>query len=105
MNTTITLSDAGLILIGLALIVLLFYSIVFVKNLIVTIKKLNKILDDTQVITAVAAESATSAQKVVADVAESVGTVSKAIKGNQSVIQALTSLVNAVTALKNLIKK
>ncbi|MDD2484195.1 MAG: hypothetical protein PHQ50_04090 [Eubacteriales bacterium] len=105
MDTTITLGDAGLLLIGLAFVVLLFYSISLVKNLIPAVKTLNKILEDTQVITAIAAESTETAQRMLSDVSESVGTVTKAIKGNQNVIQALTSLVNAVTALKNLLKK
>ncbi len=105
MDTTITLGDAGLILMGIALVILLFYCIALVKNLIPAVKTLNKILEDTQIITGVVAESTESAQKMLADVSESVGTVTKAIKGNQNVIQALTSLVNALTALKNLLKK
>ena len=44
MDMTITLGDAGLILIGLAVLVLLVYSIVFVRNLIPVVKNMNKIL-------------------------------------------------------------
>lgn len=105
MNTTITIGDAGLILIGLAILVLIIYCINFVRNLIPTIKSLNKILEDTQIITGIAAENAQGVQKIISDVSNSVGSVSDIIKGNQSVVAALTSLINAVGSLKNLFDK
>lgn len=104
MNTTITLGDAGLLLIGLALLVLIIYCIIFVRNMIPTIKSINKILGDAEVISGVAAESAQGVQKIIGDVTVSVGSVSDIIKGNQSVIAALTSLINAIGSLKNLFK-
>ncbi len=105
MNTTITLGDAGLILIGLAVIVLLVYSIVFVRNLIPAVKNINKILEDTQVITGIAAENAKELDKVIGDISSSVGSISDIIKGNQSVVAALTSLINAAGSLKNLLQR
>lgn len=105
MDTTITLGDAGLILIGLALLVLLFYCIVFVKNLIPAVKNMNKILEDTQVISGIAADNAKEVNKIIGDLSTSVGSISDIIKGNQSVVAALTSLVSAVGSLKNLLQK
>lgn len=105
MNTTITLGDAGLIIIGIGLIILIFYCINLVRNLIPTIKILNKILEDTQEIVGVAAESVEEAHKILEDVTESVSTISSMMKGNQSVIQALTSLINALASLKGLLKR
>ena len=105
MNTTITLGDAGLILIGLALLVLIIYCITFVRSLIPTVKSVNKILEDTQVISGIAAENAKDVQKIIDDVSTSVGSVSDVIKGNQSVIAALTSIVNAIGSLKNLLHR
>ena len=105
MNTTITLGDAGLILIGLALLVLIIYSIIFVRTMIPAIKNMNKILEDAQVISAIAAENAQGVQKIIVDVSTSVGSVSEIIKGNQSVIAAVTSLINAIGSLKNLLRK
>lgn len=102
MNTTITLGDAGLLLIGLALLVLIIYCIFFVKNLVVTIKNVNKILGDTQVISGIAAENAQGVQKILGDVSTSVGSVADIVKGNQSIIAALTSLINALGSLKTL---
>ncbi len=105
MNTTITIGDAGLILIGLAILILIFYCILFVKNLVVTLKNMNKILEDTQVITGIAADSAQNVQKIVTDLSTSIGSVSDIIKGNQSVIAALTALINAIASIKNLLQK
>lgn len=105
MNATITIGDAGLLLLGLALFVLLCYCISLVKNLIPVAKSMQRILEDTQVVSSAAADGAEQAKKIVSDVSASVSTVSDAIKGNQSGIQALTSFVNAITSLSNLLKK
>lgn len=103
MNTTITLGDAGIILIGLAVFVLLVYCIQFVRNLIPTVRNVNKILEDAQVISGIAAENAKEVDKIIGDVSTSVDSISNIIKGNQSVIAALTSLINALGSLKNLL--
>jgi uncharacterized protein YoxC len=105
MNTTITLGDAGLILIGLAVLVLLIYCISFVKNLIPVVKSMNKILEDAQVISGIAADNAKEVDKIIGDLSSSIGSISDIIKGNQSVVAALTSLVNAIGSLKNLLQK
>lgn len=105
MDTTITLGDAGLLLIGLALLVLIIYCIFFVRNLIPAIKNINKILEDTQVISGIAAEKTKEVQKIIDDVSISVSSVSEIIKGNQSMVAALTSIINAIGSLKNLLRK
>ena len=105
MDITITLGDAGLIVIGLLIIIFLFYLISLLRNLIPAAKSLCKIMEDTEVVTGVAAESAVEVQKVVGDVKSSVSTVSDIIKGNQSVISALTSIINSLMSLKNLLNK
>lgn len=105
MDMTITLRDAGLILIGIGLIILIAYCIAFMKNLIVTVKHTNKILEDAQVVSKIAAEKTKEAEKIIGDVVTSFGSVSNIIKGNQSVVAAFTSIVNALASLRNLIKK
>lgn len=105
MNSTITLGDAGLILIGLAVLILIIYCIAFVKNLIPAIKNMNKILEDTQVISGIAADNAKEVDKIIGDLSSSVGSISDIIKGNQSVVAALTSLINAIGSLRNLLLK
>ena len=105
MNTTISLGDAGLILIGLAVLVLLIYCLVFVKNLIPAVKNMSKILEDTQVISGIAANNAKEVDKIIVDLSSSVGSISDIIKGNQSVVAALTSLIDAIGSLKNLLHR
>ena len=105
MDMTITLGDAGLILIGLAVLVLLVYSIVFVRNLIPVVKNMNKILEDAQVISGIAADNAKEVDRIIGDLSSSVGSISDIIKGNQSVVAALTSLINAIGSLRNLLQR
>ena len=105
MDITITLRDAGLILIGVGLIVLIAYCIVFMKNLAVTAKHANKILEDIQIVSKIAAEKSRELDKMITDAAGSIGSVSEMIKGNQSTISALTSMFNAAVSFKNILKK
>ena len=102
---TFTLGDLGKFLIGLALLVLIIYCIVFVSKLIPAVKKLHKVLDDAQTITSIASEGVQTAKDIVGDVSTSVSTISGILKGNQSVLAALTNIVNAVTSLTGLVKK
>jgi len=104
MDTAISLKDAGLILIGAGLIVLIAYCIAFMKNLVVTVKRTNKILEDTQVITKLAADKSKEIDKAISGVTSSIGNLSEALKGNQSKIAAFSSIINALTSLKNLVK-
>lgn len=105
MNATITLGEAGSILIGLALFVLIVYLILMVRNMIPALKSVSKILKDTEVISGVAADSTKEVEKIVVGLSSSVGSLSEVIKGNQSVVAALTSVINALASLKNLLKK
>ncbi len=105
MGITITLGDAGMILIGLGIIFLIYYCILFVKNLIPSAKSLARILQDIEVASGVAAEGAEEAKKVVSDISTSVGLVSDILKNNQSTISAVTNLTNALASLKNLLIK
>ena len=105
MEIVISLKDLGLIVLLIFLIVLIIYMIGVMRNLIVTIKKTNKILEDTGVITGIAAERAKEADAAVGDIIEAIGIVGSAIKGNQSTLKAVTNAVNAVTEIKNAFRK
>jgi hypothetical protein len=104
MNTAITLRDAGLIILGIGLIILVFYGAYLIKHLVVTVKSLNKVLADTEVISEIAARRSKDADKLIGDATESVGSLAEIIKGNQSAIAALTTIVNALGSLKNLFR-
>ena len=70
-----------------------------------TLKEVDLILKDSQVITSIAADKATKVEGIIDGACDTVGTVVNAIKGNQSVVSAATSVVNAASSLSGLIKK
>lgn len=105
MEMTLTLKDAGLMLIGAGLFLLICYGISLMRNLIVTVRHTNKILEDAQIITKLAADRSKDVDKMIDDFATSASSISKNIKGNQSTIAALTSIVNSIASFKKLIKK
>lgn len=105
MNTTITLGEAGLLLLGAAFLVLIIYTIVLVRHLVATVKATNQVMADVQIITGIAAEGSQEAVKVITEFSQSAGTVSNLFKANQSTISALTNLVNSLAALRNLFTK
>ncbi|MDD4564508.1 MAG: hypothetical protein PHE79_03415 [Eubacteriales bacterium] len=105
MDMTINLGDAGLILIGLAVLVLLIYLIAAVKNLIPVFRNLNKILEDANVISGIAADNAKELDKIVGDVSSSVSDIAGSIKGNQNVVAAILSLIKALGSLSSLMQK
>jgi|SRR5665648_58001 len=105
MEITLSLKDMGMLLIGIGLIVLLMYFIVLVKNLINTIKLTNKILEDSKVITSIAADRAKEIDSIVGDVSVTIGSLTESIKGNQSALKALSTIVNTLGAIKSLFNK
>ena len=107
MDTLITLSlrDALNFLIMVGLLALLCYGIALVRNLNVSVKSANKILKDTEVITEVAARRTKDADKILDDASGTIQTLLKTLKGNQSTIGAITSVVNSIKSLKNLMSK
>lgn len=102
---TISLKDLGMILIGTGIIVLLAYLILFVKNLIPSAKSMARIMADAEVVSSIAREGAEETEKMIGDLSSSVSSVADIIKGNQSTISALTSIINALGSLNNLLKK
>jgi Fic family protein len=102
MDAAITIGDAGFIVLGLGLIVLVFYAVYLVKNMIVTVKSLNKILKDAEVLSEIAAKRGKDIDALIGDVVESADNISSIVKGNQSTISALTSIVNGLSSIKNL---
>ena len=101
----ISLKDAALVLIGAGLIMLIFYGVVVMKNLVVTVKHTNRILEDAQVVSKIAADRSRDVDKAVEDITVSVGSITSGIKGNQSTVAALTSIVNALASIKNILIK
>lgn len=105
MEITLTLKDLGFILVIVAVLILIYYLVGLLKNLIITAKHTNAILEDTSKVTAIAARRAEQVDEAVGDLAESVKDVADMLKGNRSIMAAGSTLINAVAALKNLLAK
>lgn len=87
-----------------ALVILVVYLIVAVKNLVTTIKKTNKILEDVAVISEVAAKKAVEVDEIVGDVQGVVSDLAKAVQGT-STIGAVTNVVKAAGSVASTVKQ
>ncbi len=105
MTITITWQGLLLTLLAAAGIVFLIYLTLLIKKLIGTLKEVDVILKDSQVVTSIAADKATKVDGIIDGVGDAVQNVVDALKGNQNVVKAVTSLVNAVTSLAGMLKK
>lgn len=105
MVITMDLRTLGWALVVIGILVLIVFCIIFMKNLIETIKHTNQILEDTEKISAIAAERTEQVNGAIGDVSESLSELAEVIKGNQSIVSALTSIVNALASLKNLVTR
>lgn len=104
MNYTFTLSEAGLMAIGLALLVLLIYCIILIRNLIPAVKRLNHILEDVEEITDTTSSGIIEASKLVGEIGSSISAVSGTLKGENGTLQNLTTLVKSVSSAIGLFK-
>lgn len=96
---TINVKSALICLLFIALIIFVIYLIVLMKNLIKSVKETNKILEDTAVITGIAAEKAVQIDSIITDVQGAVADVSQAVLGQKNLIGALTNIVKALGSL------
>ena len=105
MTITITWQGVVLTLLAAVGIVFLIYLTLLIKKLIGTLKEVDVILKDSQVVTSIAADKATKVDGIIDGVRDAAQNVVDALKGNQNVVKAVTSLVNAVTSLAGMLKK
>jgi len=101
---TIDVKYTLICLVLLALFVLIIYLAVLTKNLITTVKNANKVVDDASVVSGIAADKATQLDDIVGDVSGAVSDLTNAMKGNQSLIGALTNVAKAIAATASYIK-
>lgn len=101
---TIDVKYTLICLVLVALFVLLIYLAVLAKNLIKTVKNANKVIDDASVVSGITADKATQIDDIVGDISGAVEDLTKAMKGNQSLIGALTNVVKAVGATASYFK-
>lgn len=103
MDTVLTFKDLLILVIGVGIIILLISMIKLTATLIKTLKKTNAVLDDTQVITGIAAERTKEIDVAVGDTVSVVANVAKSFKGRQGVVGSVTTLAAAVGALRELL--
>ena len=86
MTITITLQGVVLTLLAAVGIVFLIYLTLLIKKLIGTLKEVDVILKDSQVVTSIAADKATKVDGIIDGVGDAVQNVVDALKGNQNVV-------------------
>ena len=102
---TIDVKYTLICLVLLALLVLLVYLAILAKNLITTVKSANKVVEDAAVVSGIASDKATQLDDIVGDVSGAVEDITKAMKGNQSLIGALTNMAKSIASAISYIKK
>lgn len=102
---TIDVKYTLICLVLLALFVLLVYLAVLAKNLITTVKNANKVVEDAAVVSGIASDKATQLDDIVGDLSSAVDDITKAMKGNQNLIGALTNMAKAVASTVSYVKK
>ncbi len=101
---TIDVKTALIYLLLAAAVVLVCYLIVVVKNLVTTIKNVNRILEDASVVSGVAAEKSLELNDMLSNVQAAVADVSSAVKGDSSTFGAVANVAKTAASLKNLFK-
>ena len=104
MTITVTPQGAAWFIIAVLAMVLLVYLILLLRKLIGTLKKVDLLLEDSKVITEVASRRTTDVDGMVDGVVEAVGIMTDAVKGNQNIAKAASSVVNAAAACAGIIK-
>jgi hypothetical protein len=97
--------DLKLLLLSLLVIagvVLIVFITVAVANMIKTLKGVNEILEDVQVMTDIAAERSKQVNEVVDDVVETIKETNVKVRGNKNIIKAASSVGSLIIAIKNI---
>ena len=101
MSVTIDIKVLALAAIFIALLVLIIYMIKLMRKLIVTVEHTNKILEDVEVVSDIAADRSKDVNDIISNVSESVASVKDALNGKESIFTALTAFVKSLVMLKN----
>ena len=101
MNVMIDLKTLFLIVLGIALLVLIVYLIQLTRKLLTSMDHTINILEDVATITDLAAKRSKDVDGIIGDVSESVESLSQAVKGDQNIFSAISSVIKAVAAVKN----
>lgn len=95
---TIDLKYTLICLVLIALFVLLIILSKLALNLISTLKNVDKILEDTSVVSGVASDKASQVDGIVGDLSSAIGDITGAMRGNQNLVGAITNMVKAISS-------
>lgn len=101
---TVSIKDIMLFILGIGGVVLIFYLAALLAGLRKTIKKVDAILDDTNIVSKIAATRATEVNLAVTDLSVALLGIARNLKGNQSKVSAVSNIVNSLSSLKGLLK-
>ena len=101
MNVMIDLKTLFLIVLGIALLVLIIYLIHLTRKIMTSMDHTINILEDVAIVTDLAAKRSKDVDGIIGDVSESVESLSQAVKGDQNIFSAISSVIKAVAAVKN----
>ena len=101
---TVDVKAVLIALLLLAAVVLIVFLIVMISNLTTTLKKVNKILDDTKTVTGIVNEKALETKPVVDDLSSAVVSFASGIKGNETSIASLSNLAKSLSSMVSIIK-
>ena len=101
---TVSIKDIMLFILGIGGVVLIFYLAALLAGLRKTIKKVYANLDDTNIVSKIAATRATEVNLAVTDLSVALLGIARNLKGNQSKVSAVSNIVNSLSSLKGLLK-
>lgn len=100
----LTLGQIFMILLCTAAFIVLIYIIVLLKKTLPVIDKLNKILEDTSVVSEALAEGTTAAKESITEISATIKDVSGTLNTNKNIISFITTLISSFSKIKRNIK-
>ena len=92
-------------ILALIVVVLVIYLVRLLKKMMITLEHANKILEDVEVVSEIAANRSKDLDGIIGNVSESAAEISAAVKGNKNVVAAAASVVKAAAAVKKAVEK
>ncbi|MDD6042189.1 MAG: hypothetical protein PUB87_00365 [Eubacteriaceae bacterium] len=92
-------------LLYIALIVMVLFIIVLIKNLVTTVKKTNMILEDAKIVSEITAEKANQVDGIVSDVSGAVSDIARAVHNERGLISAISNIVRTTGFVASKVRK
>jgi predicted PurR-regulated permease PerM len=105
METTITLGEAIILLLGITGFVALIFACIALKNLATSLKSLNVVLKDTGKITAIAAKREDEVDETIDNVMTIISKITKTASEEERIGSLFTSIFGILTSLGKLFKR